>query len=244
MLKRNKWSKVICLALGIISIGLLVNAGRLVAKLKANQLLSDTVFVPYTVVLDETVEGSAGKTKGLTVTIATRSDGSQVLRAESFGSSWSRILRYIDFATGEHARIDEIEEMKTTFADSRRPTPMRDPLSSCLNGLDGKPFGTGEVLIGQDVSNGYRVAKIGDNWAVRLYAVDYGCAMIGSRVDFGNGNISDKKLVSLTPGEPQSLLFQVPDSYREVPYSTLFASNMSAERLRRFDEYYYSHRPK
>jgi hypothetical protein len=55
----------------------------------------------------------------------------------------------------------------------------------------------------------------------------------------GNGESSEKRMVSLSLGEPSPSLFDDPAGFEEVPPSQLFPHC----KLDTLDEYYYSHRP-
>ncbi len=82
------------------------------------------------------------------------------------------------------------------------------------------PFVPGQIVLGEDRISGFRTVKIQANNATWWFALDYGCAMVKSRVDFGEqGGVSEKNLVVLTPGEPAPDLFNVRSDFREVPRS-------------------------
>ena len=95
--------------------------------------------------------------------------------------------------------------------------------------------------------------KITNNNATWWVALDYGCAMVKSRVDWGAQGVSEKNLVALIPGEPEAALFDVSAQFREAPFSEMLLGPgkkledlgpRDAERLRKIDQDYYERRLK
>ena len=76
-----------------------------------------------------------------------------------------------------------------------------------------------ETFAGEETIAGYRTAKIVSNVITAWYALDYGCALVKDRWGFTTGEVSEKELVALIPGEPDGALFAVPADAREVPPS-------------------------
>jgi len=123
----------------------------------------------------------------------------------------------------------------TTFDPTKKPTQwLPDPRNNCLvQGSEAQQF------VGEEVVNGYRTAKLTAGPMTQWVALDYGCAAVKDRADWGNGESSEKRMVSLSLGEPSPSLFDDPAGFEEVPPSQLFPHS----NLDTLDEYYYSHRP-
>ena len=77
----------------------------------------------------------------------------------------------------------------------------------------------GETFQGEETIAGYRTAKIASDIITEWRALDYGCALVKDRWDFGPTEFTEKELVALVGGEPDAALFDVPANYREVPPS-------------------------
>jgi len=73
-----------------------------------------------------------------------------------------------------------------------------------------------ETEVGEETVAGYRTVKIMNNNVTAWYALDYGCAMVKDRWDFGGKEFTEKYLISLIGGEPDAALFDVPATAREV----------------------------
>jgi hypothetical protein len=104
-----------------------------------------------------------------------------------------------------------------------------------------------EVFLGEERIAGYRAAKITNGTITSWHALDYGCALVRQRWEFGGPEVSEKELVSLVPGEPDPDLFAVAPHYREVPPSERILSSQkgcakcndhSEVVLKKLDEYY------
>ncbi len=119
--------------------------------------------------------------------------------------------------------VNELTNTKTSMMKkSLLPASgwQRDPSSRCINSFAGKPMTSmTETFAGEESVAGYRTAKIARNTITEWYALDYGCAMVKDRWGFETGEMSEKELVALTPGEPEPALFEVPANAAEVPPS-------------------------
>lgn len=171
--------------------------------------------IAYTVTLRETVRGPDGTiTQGPEYTYSVRSDGSTLLR--SVGTVSQRILNY---SSGLQVDTNEQALTKTSINKAKENPAnwQRDPDSRCLDSLAGTPMNSSpEAFIGEETIAGYRTAKITNGSVTSWHALDYGCALMKERWEFGGTEVSEKELVSLVPGEPDPTLFDVAPQYREV----------------------------
>jgi hypothetical protein len=246
-------------ALVLVVIGVTVPMGRLIHWRSTAQEVRVRGPVPHTVILRETVyapDGTATVTGEYTQ--AVRSDGSFVWRYAEIDRANTE--RGIQFASGIEVTIDEIGKTKSTQTIHVSPARwLRDPNSNCINSLAGEPCTSPpEVFSGVEMVAGHRTVKLTNGSATRWHALDYGCAMVKSRHDWGGGSVTEKNLVALIPGEPEAALFEVAQ-YKEVsPSERMLGSAQRrmkpgpeadehlrkfAEKLRTYDEYYYKHRP-
>jgi len=129
--------------------------------------------------------------------------------------------RVVLFASGTEVAINELAETKSTKIMRQDTNPanwQRDPRSACVNSFSGRRASSlPETVVGQEIVDGYRTVKIRANDKVTWwFALDHGCAMVKSRMDFNEREFSEKFLVGLIPGEPDSMLFHVPKNAKEV----------------------------
>jgi len=192
-------------------------AGRFIhLRIKARAAQVDGP-IPYTVTLRETVHNQGRATPGPEYTWAIRADGSRVIRIVENGSQ-----RILNFASGVEVTINDANNTKSSIwrKDLASPEWQRDPKSKCLTSLAGKPMTTEpENLIGEETVSGYRTAKIVRGGVTEWFALDYGCASVKDTWSFATGEVSEKALVALVPGEPDPELFEIPARAREVPPS-------------------------
>lgn len=227
---------------------LAVNAVRLAIPKARAQVAS---IVPYTVVLAETMTGPTGQRKpGPLQTWAGRSDGSIAVRMDLPSSG----NREIHFASGMHVLLNDVARVKSTTQRAIEYSWARDLRENCATRITGLPLKrSGEPVV--EHVGGYQVARIKHTDGITLwFALDYGCALIKQRMDFGSQGASDLELVSLIPGEPAAAVFAVPDDYTEGPPSSFPAAQPSPKctgeceksmkaHLGRADQDYYRHRP-
>jgi len=202
--------------------------------------------IAYTTTLRETVHGPDGTTtQGPEYTFSVRSDGSTLIKTVGNGSQ-----RMLNYSSG--LQVDTNEETLTKSSMSKGSEDpanwQRDPDSKCLNSLAGKPMTSGpQMLLGEETIAGYRAAKITNGTVTSWHALDYGCALVKERWEFGGPEVSEKELVSLVSGEPDATLFDVPAHYREVLPSERIrgskkecpACNEHSEGvLKKLDDYY------
>ncbi len=225
-------------------------------KVKAGEMRTGAP-VPYTVRLIETFHGSDGSAVDTQESIwAVRSDGASVRHIMQKQSKQTS-ERTIKFVSGEEIVINELTNIKsTTFEKSVNSARwQRDPSSKCINSFAGTAMTSlPETISGEETVNGYRTVRISANNVTSWYALDYGCALVRDKAEWGNDKgYSEHNAVLLVPGEPDEALFKIPVNAREAPPSerllsseTNGASNCGAkcmELLQKFDARYYANRP-
>jgi len=114
---------------------------------------------------------------------------------------------------------------------------LRDPGNNCL--ISGFP----ETPDGEEVIAGYRAVKLTSGVTAQWFALDYGCALIKDRAEWPDGQMSEKRLVALIPGEPAPSMFDDPAGFQEVPPSRWLSPGVSINAQDGSDAYYESHRP-
>jgi hypothetical protein len=254
-LRRTTWLRIVfCTAV----IALTANLVRLLMG-PLGSIAHATVVtpVPYTVVLKESVMDKDGKTTGIYVqTYALRADGSTMFKTSGpVGQRNEGTLRLIDLATKLHIEVRDLWDLKSTRTnpEARR---LRDPNQQCTI-----PGGILENVLGEETIAGLRGIKLGKGERTSWFALEHGCAPLGERWVWKDGAVTEKVLVSLTPGEPELLAFYVPDSFKEVPPSQIATREMPSAHaahpmamnkeeaarqkaaIQRLDSYYLAHRP-
>ena len=222
LLRLRKTLMWICLGvfIGLLYSGIQVPYSRFNVKSNSQFDVKSTKIgspIPYSVTLRETYVAPNGATKDASEIIwAVRSDGS-VLNQMTWKSPQEHSRRDIWFSSGEAITIIEPENLKQTKA-LKIPTArlQRDPESKCINSLLGTPMNSApENILGEEWISGYKTVKVSTNDTTWWFAIDHGCAMVKSRMDFGAKGVSEKHLVSLIPGEPDTALFQIPSTAKE-----------------------------
>jgi len=214
--------RAVTILVGVVAAGLALNAGRLLKartfrQAPAPRSPAPTVAAtPYLVLLSGAGSNSSSPQVGLVRTIAVRSDGSSLLRAELFNGNAPLSQRLIRFVTGQIIVTNDIQETRTTLsrADIRPAAILRDPTSNCLSSYASEPQGRRQAVLGHEQLLGYRTVKIREDDWVYWFAVDLGCAELRVRSPQIAGGGDDAVLVR--PGEPPPELFRVPPHYREV----------------------------
>lgn len=171
---------------------------------------------------------------------AIRGDGSRASEVRTISDpAHSSTERILDFSSGKQMYTFSPQQLKTTTFDPakyRAATWLRDAGSSCLSpGLT-----PSEKPNGEEVINGYRSVKLVNGEMTQWLALDYGCALVKDRAEWPDGQISEKRLVALIPGEPAPSLFDDPAGFQEVPPSRMFPLGPRASEV---DAYYGAHRP-
>ena len=169
------------------------------------------------------------KHSGSILTHAVRSDGSfvQKLGGADKGS------RIITLSSGQIVRTnDETRTKSTTVSSADALAAIRSAESQCLNNLNGGRAVASEAIKATERVSGYRAVKMDRGKTTAWYALDHGCAYVGSVMDFGTHGSSRFELVALTPGEPEASLFATGPEYKEGPPSSLapaLAANCNKE---------------
>jgi hypothetical protein len=222
-------------------IALTVNAFRIhQPTLKAALLPAKAV--PYTVVLQEfQLQRDGTAVPSFKLTQAIRGDGSRALEmTNSNPANPPSSERILDFSSGKQMYIFHPQQLKTTMFDPakyRAANWLRDSGNNCLiSGFQEKPEG-------EEVIDGYRVVKLTYESATQWLALDYGCALIKDRAEWPDGQMSEKRLVALIPGEPAPSMFDDPAGFQEVPPSRWLSPGVSINARDGSDAYYQSHRP-
>jgi hypothetical protein len=198
---------------------LTINALRLAIPRMKGQA-KNSGRIPYTVVLAETlIDANGVRRPGTLLTQAVRTDGStmQRLGQEEKGG------RLISLATGQRIMTTPRTEMKSTWFIAAEPDHWSlDPQSLCTKDLTGRLWAQEIKVLGEENIAGHRSVKLKVNEALRWHALDCGCALVKTRLDFGKDGASEMNLVLLTPGEPDPALFSVPPHYKEAKPSVAF----------------------
>lgn len=221
-------SRVIRWTFWLVTVGLALNILRVqepnvfAALMRPQSIVGSPRPVPYTAILQDYFVNSDGSVVPKSrMTWAVRGDGSRVIEATNptaSGATFSE--RILNFASGKKMYIMGGDKQETTtFSKSGRgPSAwLPDPRDRCLiQGVDSEQF------VGEENVDGYRTAKITDGPVTSWFALDFGCAIIKERADWGGGQVSETKLLALIPGEPSPALFEEPANLREVPFSQMF----------------------
>ncbi len=227
----------------VLVIALAVNAFRIHEPTLRAALLPPKV-VPYTAVLQEFhLQPDGTAVPSVMYTYAMRGDGSRADEVTSNNpANPASTERILDFSSGKKMYIFYPQQLKSTMFDPakfRAAYWLRDSGSNCL--LPG--LTPAENPAGEDVVNGYRAVKLVSGSTTQWFALDYGCALIKARAEWADGQISEKRLVALIPGEPSPSLFEDPAGIHEVPPSRWLSPAVGARAVSGFDAYYESHRP-
>ncbi len=238
--------RVVAYIFWALVIALTMNAFRIhLATLKAAKAaLLPARVVPYTVVLQEfQLQRDGTAVPSFKLTQAIRSDGSRSSEMTSSNPASPSSERILDFSSGKKMYILQHLQLKTSTFDAARNLSthwLRDSGNSCLiSGFQEKPDG-------EEVIGAYRVVKLTYGSTTQWFALDYGCALIKDRAEWPDGQMSEKRLVALIPGEPAPSMFDDPAGFEEVPFSRWMppgahTSDRDASSAR--DAYYESHRP-
>lgn len=223
------WKTFLRWAFVLAVIVLAAQAGRLLHLQIKNRTNVQAAHVrkpiPYTTTLRETAHGPDGTvTQGPEYTWAIRSDGSRLLQV--IGKVPQRTLNY-----SSGLQVDTNDQTFTKSSMNRPDASVaelqRDPDSKCLNSMTGQPIFSPpeEVFLGEENIDGYRTARITSGTITSWHALDYGCALVKQRWEFGGAEVSEQELVALVGGEPDPRMFDVAAHYREVTPSERIRSS-------------------
>lgn len=194
---------------------------------------------PYTVTVREMSyePGREPRETGTSIT-AFRADGSMALVIEPWHAAGEEAVRTrtVNFSNGLDVRLNDGLRLKSTRR--HESGPRRSPATHCAYSV--------ESFAGDEELAGYRTAKVVRGGRTSWYALDAGCAPVREIMDWGDGKRNEKTLLSLSLGEPDAGLFDVPESFQEVPPSQLMGRMELSQRpkaLVRADEDYSRQRP-
>ena len=180
----------------------------------------DRVVDASSVVLREVITKTDGtKMPGPIYTFATRSDGSAVFKGITNQASPEEPVRMIRLASGSLGYISDAKRQKylrpmPADANPASPQNVRRPTSLCT-----MPSIRESALREEQIS-GYRAERVSMGNRTSWYAMDFGCALVKEHFDWEDGSKTDKYLLMLRAGEPETSLFTVPSDYADVPKST------------------------
>lgn len=229
------WIAATCvLAIAVFPLIQPLTIGRLArAQVKAN---------PFTLQLEsyEFTDVSSSGTLFARETVARRSDGATVHvdnMAGLVGLQAGETARHIYFLDGREFTVYDGVSSVVRFPQHSAETiafekaRILNPPTNCVS--------PGSTLVSYGTLQGYKVAivkvrNIGDHQLTVWYAPDLGCQKLQYRVEVQDSNgawelASETKTVSLTAGEPDPALFEIPDSYASVAPSE--ALRKEADRL-------------
>jgi hypothetical protein len=233
--------RVVAYIFWALAIALTANALRihLLTLKAAKAALLPAKVVPYTIALQEfQLQRDGTAVPSFKLTQAIRGDGSRASEMTSSNPARPSSERILDFSSGKEMYVMQHLRLKTTTFDPARNLSahwLRDSGNNCLiSGFPEKPDG-------EDVIDGYRAVKLTYGPTTQWLALDYGCALIKDRAEWPDGQMSEKRLVALIPGEPSPSMFDDPAGFEEVPFSRWHSSDAHTSALE--DAYYESHRP-
>lgn len=197
--------------------------------------------IPYAVTL-KLVRAAGNRELRSEIQYAVRADGSQMISEYRDGRLRAQTL-YL--SRGDKIVAVSDRRMKCTYphALSGPGDWVRDPRSKCMLSISGKGLSSPGEWGGEQVVSGYRAARIKSGNVTTWYALDYGCANIGSRTIISGGT-AQSSAISLRRGEPPGAVFDL-SGYREVLPSVLLGPELCdngamKERLRQMDKDYTS----
>ncbi len=168
---------------------------------------------------------NAGKAAVIEVrTIALRSDGSRADIIREPRKGW--IMRRLSFADGKMQTVyDEVKSVSTSqlsaAENQNRWKASPEPSANCATPISGNRQPHPSVVLGRDSRFGLPVVKIRNESNLTLWmAPSLGCVALDYAVDWDSAhpgtNTSVLKLDSVTLGEPNASLFDVPATYAEM----------------------------
>ena len=204
----------------VVLVAVLAAQGGRLLHLRVNapskaQNVRDRKHIPYTVTMREIIHAPDGTIKvSRNVVEAIRNDGSML----KMTSTDKGARRSLNFSSGLQVDTHDLDGTKTSRENlnSNSKRWQRDPGSQCMNALDGEPFDSDQIMVGEETIAGFRTVKITTGIITSWHALDYGCAKVKDVWQFGPNEFTEKELVALNGGEPEANLFQVPANYREV----------------------------
>lgn len=169
--------------------------------------------VPHVVVLQEFMSAPEGERKGMLLTLGLRGDGAQVERVDYQTSRIAEVERLIFLPPEGFIRTDEIRGTYRVSVMTRR---RREPRQQCLASADGTVMQSSERVAGRENIGGYSTLIIKADYGALWLAPQLNCAQLRTRFDF-DGGWNERRLVSVTTGEPPVALFDVAGLQEVIP---------------------------
>jgi hypothetical protein len=177
------------------------------------------------------------------MTIALRLDGASVIKFE-YSQADAVIHRTIELPTGVTVVVDDVRQRRSSTCRSGTSFRARmDSSRGCIRNDVGDLVFRGEIVGEGDVVAGYDTVRVQSDRSTFWFARDVGCAHVKSITKLPGGGTSEKVASLITPGDPDSALFSVPDTYEEVPPSVLHRMAPDSAEARRTDTFYFQCRP-
>ena len=197
---------------------LLIGVFRNVQHAKAQ----DHVVDGSTSVLQEVITRADGsRMMSVLYKFATDTDGSSAMVATRNTATLDEPVRIVRLASGIQGYVSDVQHRKAVrpLGTEARPNLVQNarvPSNRCVVTSGNESDG------GEEQISGYKSEKVGAGNRTSWYSLDYGCALLKEHFDWSDGGRSDKYLILLRPGTPESSLFDVPASYTDVPESAFF----------------------
>lgn len=219
---------------GIVVLVAMVCCARAIYTSLGGRAHASTKPVPRTSTLQEFTEYHGDRALVATFTHAIRSDGSEVVierHVDAKSNTVTGTLKKLSFADGRMVWLNPDNELKSSFnlghvANIRMPR--RDPRSGCRLGLDGETPETAVPVFSEDVVGKIAAVKAtsqhGELNLTQWFSPLHGCEMIKQVVVFEkSGGVSQQDVLSVSVGEPDPSLFEIPATAIEAKPSAMMA---------------------
>jgi hypothetical protein len=153
------------------------------------------------------------------------------------------VARTIHFNSGERVETNEGAGVRSTEKERWDLNQLMDPGDRCLRSVLGNSP-SNRTILNEDEVSGYRTIRIRQGRVDMWLAPALNCALIQMRVSRtpGSAELSvTKDPLLIKAGEPDEALFRIPDSYREVPASTILGLPKESPEGRSADAAYRAH---
>lgn len=225
LLTRLVWIVVVALSINLVR---LIASRRVAPDFQITSSTSQThghlTITPYTLVI-ESGTAAAGAPRPVTIIKAAQSDGSRIQRLDNFTGKVPVSFRTVALASGVELFVNDVRQERTlegTKANVRKIH--RDPSTDCLRSFAGEPFERGEKVVGREKVLGFDAIVVRSEERTVWLAPALTCAQLRVRTVRPGGEPIDQSVTHVLLGEPRRELFDVPDSYRDVPRKTKPAS--------------------
>jgi hypothetical protein len=198
---------------GIVALGIgLIGFAGTRALVRISGVRAQTATTPFT--LQAELYDRNGRLYAREV-VARLADGTRVVRRSAGPMDRPIWARKITFPDGREVQIHEAVGAKTTF----QPAAREKPASAAVPQSTPMCVGAGEQLIRTDVVLGQNVAVVeienGSALSTRWRALDLGCEELGYTYEEKGQDgawrvVTQRKPASLTLGEPDAKLFEIP----------------------------------